>query len=53
VIILEQAANGGLELLAEQLRGAVDYSDRLLLILNQERFPTPQPATDFDLTRFL
>lgn len=53
VIILEQAANGGLELLAEQLRGAVDYSDRLLLMLNQERFPTAQPATDFDLTRFL
>lgn len=53
VIILEQAANGGLDLLEEQLRGAVDYSDRLLLILNQERFPISKPSMDFDLTRFL
>lgn len=53
VIILEQAANGGLELLEEQLRGAVDYSDRLLLTLNQQRFQTAKPSTEFDLTRFL
>ncbi len=53
VTVLEQTANGGLELLEQQLRGAVDYSDRLLLLLNQERFGTGQTATDFDLTRFL
>lgn len=53
VIIVEAAAHGGLELLEEQLRGAVDYSDRLLLILNQERFGTPHPPAEFDLTRFL
>jgi len=53
VALLEQTANGGLELLQEQLRGAVDYSDRLLLLLNQQRFEPNQSTTDFDLTRFL
>jgi dnd system-associated protein 4 len=51
--LIEGLANGGLELLEDELRGAVDYSDRLLLILNQERFPTAQPPPDFDLTHFL
>lgn len=53
VAILEQAANGGLQLLEEELRGAVDYSDRLLLLLNKERFGTSEEITEFDLSRFL
>ncbi|AFZ42589.1 hypothetical protein PCC7418_0355 [Halothece sp. PCC 7418] len=53
LLLIEGLANGGLELLEDELRGAVDYSDRLLLILNQERFPISQPPPDFDLTRFL
>ena len=51
--LLEQAANGGLEQLEDQLRGAVDYSDRLLLLLNQERFGKGQAPSEFDLSRFL
>lgn len=54
VTLLEQAANGGLELLEEELRGAVDYSDRLLLLLNQARWGTAETTTDeFDLSHFL
>lgn len=53
VRLVETAANGGLELLEEELRGAVDYNDRLLLILNQERFAISKPPDNFDLTRFL
>ncbi len=53
VRLVESAANGGLELLEEELRGAVDYSDRLLLTLNQERFAISQPSHEFDLTHFL
>ncbi|MDR9404019.1 MAG: DNA phosphorothioation-associated protein 4 [Halothece sp. Uz-M2-17] len=53
LLFLEGLANGGLELLDNELRGAVDYSDRLLLILTQERFPMSQPPPNFDLTRFL
>lgn len=53
VTLIEQAANGGLELLGEDLRGAVDYSDRLLLVLNQERYHQPNPPPNFDLSRFL
>jgi len=53
IMLIEGLAHGGLELLEDELRGAVDYSDRLLLILNQERFPVSQSPADFDLTRFL
>lgn len=53
VTLLEQAANGGLEQLEEQLRGAVDYSDRLLLLLNQSRWGTSETKTEFDLSHFL
>ncbi|NEQ85998.1 MAG: DNA phosphorothioation-associated protein 4, partial [Moorea sp. SIO2I5] len=32
--IFEEYANGGLDILRNELRGAVDYSERLLLLLN-------------------
>jgi len=35
VMIFEEYANGGLMKLQDQLKGAVDYSERILLILNQ------------------
>ncbi|MDJ0575902.1 MAG: DNA phosphorothioation-associated protein 4 [Xenococcaceae cyanobacterium MO_234.B1] len=53
VKILEEYANGGFEQLREELRGAVDYTERLLLILNGERFAEEKTEEEFDLSRFL
>jgi dnd system-associated protein 4 len=52
-LIFEEYANGGLEKLRDELRGAVDYTERLLLILNTERFPKQKNEEEFDLSRFL
>lgn len=51
--IFEEYANGGLEILQTELRGAVDYSERLLLILSSERFQKEQQEEEFDLNKFL
>lgn len=51
--IFEEYANGGLEILQEELRGAVDYSDRLLLFLSFEHSNNENRDAEFDLTRFL
>ncbi len=51
--IFEEYANGGLEILRDELRGAVDYSERILLILSSERFKEESPEDGFDLSRFL
>jgi dnd system-associated protein 4 len=51
--IFEEYANGGLEILQSQIRGAVDYSERILLILSHERFQDNSEEEDFDLSRFL
>jgi dnd system-associated protein 4 len=51
--IFEEYANGGLEILRDELRGAVDYSERILLILSSERFKEESPEGGFDLSRFL
>lgn len=53
VQIFEEYANGGLEQLQEELRGSVDYTERLLLMLNTERFKDKVPEAEFDLGRFL
>jgi dnd system-associated protein 4 len=53
VKIFEEYANGGLEKLQQELRGAVDYTDRLVLILNAERFSKEVDQEEFDLSRFL
>ncbi len=53
VKIFEEYANGGLEKLQEELRGAVDYTERLLLIINAARFPEEESEEEFDLSRFL
>ncbi|MEH2215571.1 MAG: DNA phosphorothioation-associated protein 4 [Nostoc sp.] len=51
--IFEEYANGGLEILQSEIRGAVDYSERILLILSHERFQDNSEEEDFDLSRFL
>lgn len=51
--IFEEYANGGLEILQDELRGAVDYSEQLLLFLSYERFNSDSRENDFDLSRFL
>jgi dnd system-associated protein 4 len=51
--IFEEYANGGLEILRDELRGAVDYSERILLILSSERFKEESSEGSFDLSRFL
>lgn len=53
VQIFEEYANGGLEILREEFRGAVDYRERLILVLQQERSAKEQPQEEFDLSRFL
>lgn len=51
--IFEEYANGGLEILREELRGAGDYLDQILLMLIGERFKEESPTQSFDLRRFL
>ncbi|BAY43114.1 hypothetical protein SAMD00079811_06930 [Scytonema sp. HK-05] len=51
--IFEEYANGGLEILQNELRGAVDYSERLLLIVSSQRFKQEQQEEEFDLSKFL
>ena len=53
VKIFAEYANGGLEKLQQELRGAVDYTDRLVLMLNNERFGREESDAEFDLSRFL
>ena len=53
VKIFEEYANGGLEQLSNELRGAVDYTERLVLILNTARFTTETNEEEFDLSKFL
>ena len=52
-LIFEEYANGGLEILRHELKGAVDYGDRILLMITQERFKDQIPTEEFDLSRFL
>jgi len=51
--LFEEYANGGLEIMREELRGAVDYTERLALFLISERFSKKSEQTSFDLTKFL
>ncbi|BAU05100.1 DNA phosphorothioation-associated protein 4 [Fischerella thermalis CCMEE 5330] len=51
--IFEEYANGGLEILQNELRGALDYSERLLLIVSSERFKQAKEDEEFDLSKFL
>ncbi|MFM7369428.1 MAG: DNA phosphorothioation-associated protein 4, partial [Sphaerospermopsis kisseleviana] len=51
--IFEEYANGGLEVLQGELKGAVDYSERILLFLQHEKLNNKRRNEEFDLTRFL
>lgn len=52
--MFEEYANGGLEILQYEFRGAVDYSERLLLIMMSERFNENfSEQSNFDLSRFI
>jgi dnd system-associated protein 4 len=51
--IFEEYANGGLEILQTELQGAVDYSERILLLLNYEKTNHDQQEGEFDLRKFL
>ncbi|MGD1871637.1 MAG: DNA phosphorothioation-associated protein 4 [Mastigocoleus sp.] len=51
--IFEEYANGGLEILQNELRGAVDYTERILLILSSERFKKGKSEEEFDLSKFI
>ncbi len=50
--IFEEYANGGLEFLQQELRGAVDYTDRILLMLSTSIAETAT-SVEFDLSKFL
>ncbi len=51
--IFEEYANGGLEILQNQLRGAADYTDRILLFLRHEQRNDERQQGEFDLRKFL
>jgi dnd system-associated protein 4 len=51
--IFEEYANGGLEILQAEVRGTVDYLERILLLLSLERSNEEQPEGEFDLTKFI
>ena len=56
--IFEEYANGGLEILDRELRGAVDYTERILLMLSatnnsSSNGGTDDRSTEFDLSKFL
>jgi dnd system-associated protein 4 len=50
--IFEEYANGGLEFLQQELRGAVDYTERILLMLSTP-FTETATSAEFDLSKFL
>jgi dnd system-associated protein 4 len=57
--IFEEYANGGLEILEQELRGAVDYTERILLMLSapidalNTGSITENSSEEFDLRKFL
>jgi dnd system-associated protein 4 len=51
--IFEEYANGGLEILERELRGAVDYTERILLILSSNLDRADTIDEEFDLSKFL
>lgn len=52
-VIFEEYANGGLEILQDELRGVVDYSEQILLFLLSEKLKVGSVENEFDLSKFL
>ena len=50
VSIFEEYANGGLEILMQELSGAVDITETILLLVNSERTRTPEELKTFNLS---
>lgn len=53
ICVFEEYANGGLEILRDELRGSVDYLERLLLMLSDIKFKQYSVKNEFDLSNFL
>jgi dnd system-associated protein 4 len=51
--IFQEYANGGLEILQEQLRGSLNYGEQILLFLESLRETKDSNFEEFDLTKFL
>ncbi|MBE9056042.1 DNA phosphorothioation-associated protein 4 [Sphaerospermopsis sp. LEGE 08334] len=51
--IFEEYANGGLEVLQEHLRGAIDYTDQISLFLISDKDKKNEDDGEFDLRKFL
>jgi dnd system-associated protein 4 len=54
--IFEEYANGGLEIIQQELRGAVDYTERILLMLStslERSANSHHTSAEFDLRKFL
>lgn len=51
--IFQEYANGGLEILKEQLCGSVNYGEQILLFLESIRKDQNLSFEEFDLTKFL
>ena len=49
----EEYANGGLELLREDLRGAVNTAETTILLINAERVKEADASKGFDLTQLV
>lgn len=52
-MIFEEYANGGFDVLQNELKGTIDYSDRIILFLSSERFGITSVDNNFDLSKFL
>ena len=53
ILFFEEYANGGLEILRQELKGIVDYTEQILLMMTNERGEQESSSSDFDLTKFL
>jgi dnd system-associated protein 4 len=53
VTIFEEYANGGLEILMQELSGVVDITESILLLVNSERHRTPEELKTFDLSSLI
>jgi dnd system-associated protein 4 len=51
--IFEEYANGGLEIIQQELRGSVDYTERLLLMISSERGQKSENLAEFDLSNLM
>jgi len=53
VTIFEEYANGGLEILMQELSGVVDITESILLLVNSERQRTHEELKTFDLSSLI